>query len=62
MSIDISSFIKGTKLIFDGDFNQSLDDVLFPQSLTSITFGSYFNQSIKNVTWSSILTLTFCIL
>ena len=39
MSIDISSFIKGTELIFDDDFNQSLDNATLPQSLISITFG-----------------------
>ena len=61
MSIDILSFIKGSELIFDNGFNQSLDNVIFPQSLTSITFGYGFNQSIKNVTWSNILTLTFSI-
>ena len=33
MSIDVSSFIKGTELIFNNDFDQSLDNVTLPQVL-----------------------------
>ena len=39
MSLDVLSFIKGTELIFDDDFDQSLDNATLPQSLISITFG-----------------------
>ena len=60
MSIDVSSFIKGTELIFDYDFNQSLDNVIFPQSLTSLTFGWDFNQSLDNVKFpQSLISITF---
>ena len=52
MAINILSFIKGTELIFDDDFNQSLDkvtSVTFSQSLTNLIFGWDFNQSLANV-------------
>ena len=34
--------------------------MIFPQSLTSITFGYYFNQSIRNVNWPNIFEITLC--
>ena len=41
-------------------FNQSLDNVIFPQSLTSLKFGDRFNQSLDNVKFPQSLTsLTF---
>ena len=55
MSLDVLSFIKGTELIFNDDFDQSLDKVTFPQSLTSITFGWNFNQSLDNVIFPQVI-------
>ena len=60
MSLNVSSFIKGTEVIFDDDFNQSLDTITFQQSLTSLTFGYCFNQSLDKVTFpQSLISITF---
>ncbi|CAK8992470.1 unnamed protein product [Durusdinium trenchii] len=41
-------------------FNQSLENVILPRSLHSLTFGDDFNQSVLDMNWpSGILTLTF---
>jgi len=32
------------------DFNQKLDNVIFPSRLQSLTFEKYFNQRLDNVT------------
>ena len=36
---------------FEGDFNQSLDNVTWPAGLQSLTLGGQFDQSLDNVTW-----------
>mmetsp|Transcript_85038 Transcript_85038/g.134344 ORF Transcript_85038/g.134344 Transcript_85038/m.134344 type:complete len:330 (+) Transcript_85038:40-1029(+) len=40
-------------LIFDRDFNQSIEGVVLPSTLQSLTFGDSFNQSMKMVTLPS---------
>lgn len=40
-----------TKLIFNFNYNEPLDDIIFPSTIQSIKFGDYFNQPIENVNW-----------
>ena len=51
-------FIVGPKWLFNSDFNESLDDFVFPDFVTNICFINYlhsldnvvFTQNIKNLT------------
>jgi len=48
------------KIIFDDDFNDSLEDIILPNHITHITFGYYYNQSLENVKLPNSLThITF---
>jgi hypothetical protein len=44
-----------TEIIICDGFNQSLDNVILPNNLQSITFGFNFNQSLDNVNFPSSL-------
>ncbi|CAK9059862.1 Putative F-box and FNIP repeat-containing protein L60 [Durusdinium trenchii] len=47
-------------LVFDDEFDQSLEGVTFPSSLQTLTFAYSFNESLKGVALpSSLLSLTF---
>jgi hypothetical protein len=39
------------QLFFDTDFNQSIDNIIWPSSINFIKFGSLFNQPIDKVKW-----------
>ena len=52
-----------TILEFHDDYNQSLDQVKFPDALQSITFGEKFNQSLDQVKFpDSLQTIIFVIM
>ncbi|CAN0295562.1 unnamed protein product, partial [Ectocarpus fasciculatus] len=38
-------------LIFGDDFNQSIEDAKFPESLKNFTLGLKFEQPIAHVSW-----------
>ena len=42
-------------LTFGEYFDQSLDNVTWPESLHSLTFGEHFDQSLDNVQWPAAL-------
>lgn len=48
-----------TALQFGFDFIQPLDRVNLPKKLTDPTLGDVFNQSILEVRWPALTTLTF---
>lgn len=50
-----------TSVTFGHDFNQSIDDVNWPELLKSITFVYSFNKPIVKVNWpKSLKSITFC--
>lgn len=52
----LDGVIFPSSLTLGQNFNQPIDNVIFPQSLTHLTFGSEFNQPIDNVKFPDSLT------
>ena len=47
-------------LTFDSKFNDSIDQLIFPQNIKTIIFGDKFNQQIDNVMWpDTLISITF---
>ena len=52
--------VDNTQLIFDERFNKPIDDIKFPDSIQSITFGGLFDQLLDQVKFpDSLQTITF---
>ena len=43
-------------ITFGDEFNQNIEKVIWPKSLTSIVFGYWFNQPVEKVIWPNSLT------
>ena len=59
--MDITQYFNTYKkeLVFPKNFNESIENVKWPDSLKTINFGNRFNQPIEDVKWPDSLEIIY---